>query len=78
MDAIQKTSSLEILEARGRLLRLPEVRRETGLGRSTIYRLMKTRRFPSAVSLGGAVAWWESEIEDWKRSRPRLVSAEDR
>ena len=78
MDALDKISPPRIPQAQGRLLRLPEVCRETGLGRSTIYRLMKAGQFPSAISLGGCVAWGESEIEDWKRSRPRLVSAEDR
>lgn len=65
------------LEAHGRLLRLSEVRHETGLGRSTIYRFMKAGQFPVAVSLGGSVAWWESEIADWKRRRPRVVNGAD-
>lgn len=56
----------------GRPLRLPEVRRETGLGRSTIYRRMKEGTFPPQVDLGGGlVAWWEADIEAWKKSRPR-------
>ena len=39
---------------------------QTGLGRSSIYKFMDEETFPKSVSLGGrAVAWVESEIEDW-------------
>ncbi|WP_028536215.1 AlpA family phage regulatory protein [Paludibacterium yongneupense] len=41
-----------------RMLRLPDVIGLTGLGRSSIYDLMKQGRFPVQVKLGGkAVAW---------------------
>ena len=33
-------------------LRMPTVMRMTGLGRSTIYRLIAERKFPSPVRLG--------------------------
>lgn len=49
-----------------RFLRLKEVMAQTGLGRSSIYKFMDEETFPKSVSLGGrAVAWVESEIEDW-------------
>ncbi len=49
-----------------RFLRLPSVISRTGLSRSTIYLRVSTGTFPKPVSLGGrAVAWVESEIEDW-------------
>ncbi|WP_434144104.1 AlpA family transcriptional regulator [Photobacterium leiognathi] len=49
-----------------RLIRLKEVMSLTGLGRSSIYKFMEESRFPKSVSLGDrAVAWVESEIEDW-------------
>jgi prophage regulatory protein len=49
-----------------RLIRLPEVRRRVGLGRSTIYRWMAEGKFPKPVQLGGySVAWAEDEIESW-------------
>jgi prophage regulatory protein len=55
-------------------LRLPSVIRVTGLGRSTIYRLMAEQKFPCPVRLGPrAVAWRRSEIEAWSDARP-LVS----
>jgi len=55
-----------------RLIRLKEVQRRVSLGRSTIYRWMAEGTFPKPVSLGShAVAWQESEIEDWIDSRIR-------
>ena len=52
------------------ILRLPEVRRSTGLSRSTIYARIAEGRFPKPVSLGGrAVGWIEAEIEEWLEQR---------
>jgi prophage regulatory protein len=48
------------------ILRLPEVRRSTGLSRSTIYLRIAQDAFPKPVSLGGrAVGWLEAEIQEW-------------
>ncbi len=48
------------------ILRLPAVKKRTGLSRSTIYLRMSKGDFPSAISLGGrAVGWLESEVNDW-------------
>ncbi|CAK1718262.1 DNA-binding transcriptional activator AlpA [Vibrio crassostreae] len=53
-----------------RFLRLKEVIALTGLGRSSIYKFMEENTFPKTVSLGGrAVAWVESEIEEWMEQR---------
>ncbi|MBE4009766.1 AlpA family transcriptional regulator [Vibrio parahaemolyticus] len=54
-----------------RFLRLKEVMSLTGLGRSTIYKFMADETdFPKSVPLGGrAVAWVESEVEEWMESR---------
>lgn len=50
--------------------RLPKVKAETGLGRSTIYRWASEGKFPRPFELGGnRVAWRQAEIEEWKRSR---------
>ncbi|MBM4298071.1 MAG: AlpA family transcriptional regulator [Deltaproteobacteria bacterium] len=50
--------------------RLPEVKRATGLSRSTIYLRIAEGRFPKPVSLGGrAVGWLENEIQDWLQQR---------
>lgn len=53
-----------------KIIRLPEVMEQTGLGRSTIYLRVSTGLFPSPVSLGGrAVGWLQSEIEEWINSK---------
>ncbi|TVO63488.1 AlpA family phage regulatory protein [Denitromonas ohlonensis] len=63
--------SIEIKNVR--ILRLPEVLRLTGLGRSSCYRFIAQGRFPRQVELGGgrAVGWIESEILAWILSRRR-------
>lgn len=56
------------------LLRLREVRRATGLSRSTIYRLAAIGRFPAPVKLTEhASAWREDELAAWIESRPRAA-----
>jgi len=52
------------------ILRLTEVKRLTGLGRSSIYQMMKEGIFPRAVSLGPrAIGWRAGEIKIWLESR---------
>jgi len=52
------------------LIRLPEVKRLTGLSTTEIYRRMAEGRFPKSVPLGAkAVAWIESEVRGWVASR---------
>jgi prophage regulatory protein len=52
------------------ILRLPEVKRSTGLSRSTIYLRIARGAFPKPVSLGGrAVGWLEAEIQEWLQRR---------
>lgn len=55
----------------GALLRRPEVERETGLSRSTIYERMDAGTFPRPRRIGPrAVAWPANEIEAWKEAQP--------
>lgn len=62
-DAQDQTSSV--------FLRMPSVMQMTGLGRSTIYRLMAQQQFPCPVRLGvRAVAWRRSELNEWSQTRP--------
>jgi prophage regulatory protein len=50
--------------------RLPTVIQATGLGRSTIYRLVASGAFPPPVHLGPrAVAWRWSDLDQWSESR---------
>src|SRR5438552_7877619 len=52
------------------ILRLPDVKRSTGLSRSTIYLRIAQGTFPKPVSLGGrAVGWLEAEIQEWLQRR---------
>ncbi|MGR5340964.1 AlpA family transcriptional regulator [Vibrio astriarenae] len=51
-----------------RLIRLKEVIETTGLSRSCIYKYIEEGRFPRNVPLcGRAVAWVESEVQEWIR-----------
>ncbi len=55
----------------GPLLRRPEVERETGLSRSTIYERIAAETFPRPRRIGPrAVAWASSDIEAWKAAQP--------
>lgn len=52
-------------------LRMRAVTRFTGLGRSTIYRLVAQDKFPSPVRLANrAVAWRRTDLELWSQGRP--------
>lgn len=54
------------------LLRFPEVKRRTGLSRSTIWRLERRGEFPRHCRISsGAVAWLESEVSEWMRDAGR-------
>ena len=49
-----------------RLLRLKEVSNQTGLSKSSIYRLIDIGEFPQQVSVTThSVRWIESEIQEW-------------
>ncbi|MEW6290033.1 MAG: AlpA family phage regulatory protein [Thermodesulfobacteriota bacterium] len=53
-----------------RILRLAEVKRLTGLGKTSIYKLMGEGNFPRAVSLGSrAVGWIVRDIRGWLQER---------
>jgi prophage regulatory protein len=50
--------------------RLPTVIQVTGLGRSTIYRMVASGVFPAPVQVGlRAVAWRWSDLDRWSESR---------
>lgn len=52
------------------LIRLKRVEEKTGLKKSMVYDLIKSNNFPKAVKIGErAVAWIESEIEQWIADR---------
>jgi prophage regulatory protein len=50
--------------------RLPTVLQATGLGRSTIYRLVASGEFPAPIHVGRrAVAWRWADLDRWSASR---------
>ena len=60
----------ETEQNRNRLLRIPEVCRQTGLGKSYIYSMIQSGHFPGPKRLGvRAVAWLQSEVDAWIRCR---------
>ena len=53
-----------------KLLRLAEVQRRVPYSRSTIYLKISSGDFPPPINLGArAVAWLESDIDEWIASR---------
>jgi prophage regulatory protein len=59
------------------LLRLSEVQRRVPYSRSTIYLKVSRGEFPQPIDLGArAVAWLESDIDDWIASRISKCRAE--
>lgn len=53
-----------------KFLRFAEVHRRVPFSRSRIYSLMSQGKFPQAFNLGErAVAWLESDIDQWIASR---------
>jgi len=67
----QVTSTTQQMAMPARIFaRLPTVIQATGLGRSTIYRLVANGAFPPPVHLGPrAVAWRWSDLDRWSESR---------
>lgn len=54
----------------GRIIRLPEVVRQTGLSPATIYRAIRAGTFPPQVMLGKrATGWRTTDVDAWIDSR---------
>jgi prophage regulatory protein len=54
--------------------RLPTVVQVTGLGRSTIYRMVASGAFPAPFQVGlRAVAWRWADLERWSESRRSVL-----
>ncbi len=49
-----------------RLLPLSAVLAEFGLHKTTIYGLIKQRKFPPPIKIGGSSRWLADEIENYK------------
>ena len=60
------------------LIRLRDVMKITGFGRSQIYKLINIGEFPKQIQISpGSVAWLESELETWMEERIRLSRDDD-
>ncbi len=58
-------------ESMQRILRLDAVLEQTGLGRSTVYRMMAEHTFPAPVKLARrAVGWRHDDVLRWTNERP--------
>ena len=69
-QASQAKAELSALPKKERLLKLPEVMGRTACGKSLIYFLQATGKFPASVRIGGrSVAWTESSIDAWIADR---------
>jgi prophage regulatory protein len=53
------------------ILRLPQVKSQTGLSRSTIYLRIAKGDFPKQIDLGGgrAVGWLADDVDNWIKQR---------
>lgn len=52
------------------IIRLPDVKKITGMGTTFIYTKAKAGKFPKQVKLGdAAVGWVKSEVQEWVKAR---------
>ena len=59
-----------------KFLRLSAVIAQTGLSKSSIYSQIQERTFPAQIHIGTrAVAWLESDIEEWMCCRVEATNA---
>ena len=71
MNDTQPASTTDGVGPFPQLLRLPVVLRVTGLGRSTVYRMIAEHAFPAPVKLSKrAVAWRGEDVRRWTSARP--------
>ena len=72
---INKTGQSSSVGLMHTILRLPDVKKSTGLSRSTIYLRISQGTFPKPVSLGGrAVGWLEAEVQQRQIEASRCQS----
>lgn len=72
--SLQAIASRDDVDPPSLFLRLPAVMKLTGLGRSTIYRMVADNRFPCPVRIASrAVAWRRTDLDRWSESRPLVT-----
>jgi prophage regulatory protein len=58
------------------ILRQPEVRRRTGLGRSSLYEAIKRGEFPDKIALGPRAVGWDSiAVQNWIEAKVNANNA---
>ena len=59
-----------------KMIDLAEIVAQLGLSRSTIFRMVKSGRFPAPLRVGArAVRWREADVAAWQQSKSRDCSA---
>lgn len=58
----------DIYEKTDRLLRLDDVLKVVGIGKTKLYELIQQGSFPPGCSIGRARLWRWSVVQDWVRS----------
>ena len=74
MNLSQSTSQSQVASSEPvqRIMRLPAVLLATGLTRSSLYRLMAQRAFPTPVKLDKrSVGWRQHDVREWNEARPQ-------
>ena len=64
----------DVLDAvqRVRIIRAADLHLKLAVSKPTARRLMKTVDFPKAIHISErAIGWFEHEVDDWLKSRPR-------
>lgn len=51
-----------------RLIRLPEVIKKVGFGRTTIYEMIKAGDFPAPIKKRNKSLWTEEEVDAWVKA----------
>lgn len=70
MNEIEVPSPHDATVSMPRLLRLPAVLEATGLGRSTVYRMVAEQTFPAPVRLAKrAVGWRHDDVHRYAMGR---------
>jgi len=54
------------------LIKLPEVCRQVGLGKSSIYEMIAAEAFPPPIKLGRYSRWSQIEIQGWVETQKTL------
>lgn len=65
-----RARAVGVTSSSGRFMRISDVMVTTGLGRSTIYRMVAARTFPAQVQISAQnVGWWQADVDCWLAER---------